>query len=102
MATIGQNTGSGKLDNNTPASSSDSDGFPGSLSEREARSYRPDGTFHRGTAVAVVAGDGSAIGSSLETIMADLLYEIRALRMGMIIQGTAADLDDGLDRLIRV
>lgn len=93
---------SGKADNNTHPSSSSVDTFPGSLGERQARSYRPDESQHRGTLLAVGNGDGSAVGASLETIMADVLAELRALRLAMVLQGTAADLGDAIDRSLRV
>lgn len=82
-----------KRDLNTPVSSSDADVLPGGLGERQARSYRPARAFHRGTAVAVVGSDGSAVGATLESLMEEVLYELRALRLGMTLAGTAEQVD---------
>lgn len=48
------------------------------------------------TAIAVVGEDGSAVAASVEDLLAELIYEVRALRMGLIVNEIAADLDDGL------
>lgn len=86
-----------KTDLNTHPSSSDLDLFPGSLAERQARSYRPDPQTHRGTAVAVVGSDGLAVGASLEGLLSAILYELRALRLGQVLSGVCEDLDDITD-----
>ena len=91
---------SGKPDTNVPATSSEYDELPSSLGERQARSYRYDSAYHRGTAIAVVGSDGAALGSGAEVILEDVLYELRALRVAMMIQGTAADLHDGVENTI--
>lgn len=89
------NPKSGKPDNNAPVSDSSTDTFPGSLAEREARSFREDTTMHRGTVVAVANSDGSKVGMSLEDTMDALLWEMRALRAGMIDAGTCNEVGDG-------
>ena len=93
MATI-------KPDLNVAATSSELDQFPGSLGERQARSYRRDDSYHRGTAVAVVGGDGASLSAGTNALLEELLYEVRALRVAMVAQGTAADLRDGVERTI--
>lgn len=82
-----------KRDLNAPVASSISDVLPGTLGERQARSYRQSKSYYRGTAVAVVGDDGAVIGGGLEEILGELLHEIRALRLGMVLAGTAEDID---------
>ena len=83
----------GKPDLNTRPTSTDQDAFPGSLAEREARAFRPAPEVHRGTALAVVGPDGSAVDASMETLLADLVAEMRALRQGMILAGSCVDVN---------
>lgn len=87
-----------KPDYNSRSTSSDTDEMPSSLGERQARSYRPDGTVWRGTKLAIGNSDGSDVGASLEDTMSGILYELRALRLGMILAGTAENVDE-LDSL---
>lgn len=89
-----------KPDDNSKATSSEFDGMPGSLGERQARSYRHDSSRYRGTALAVVGTDGLAVEAGVEDLLSDLLYEIRALRVAMMEAGTAADIEDGVENRI--
>ena len=86
-----------KPDLNTRPTSSEFDEFPGSLAERQARSYRPDPTVHRGTALAMVGPDGQPIARTTEEWLGVIAYELQALRAAMVLQGTAADLEDGVE-----
>lgn len=86
---------SGKPDLNTHPTSSDTDQFPGSLGERQARAFRPDPTVHRGTALAVMGSDGLALGSSTNDVLQDILLELRLMRMGQVFAGVCEDVVDG-------
>lgn len=87
----------GKEDLNTPVETSDSDVLPGGLGERQARSYRRARQYHRGTAVAVVGSDGETLGSDQEDLLAAILYELRALRLGLTASGISADIGDDVE-----
>ena len=89
-----------KPNDNSPVTSSETDVFPGSLGERQYRSYRYDPTRHRGVALAVVGSDGASISGGMEARIDDLLYELRALRVAMMWAGTAADLHDGVENTV--
>lgn len=89
-----------KPDDNSRPTPSDQDEFPGSLGERQYRSYRPDPNRHRGVAVAVVGGDGETISGDTNALLEEMLYEMRALRVAMMSAGTADDLHDGVENLI--
>lgn len=84
---------------------SDPTRLPPSVSDRQRAIFRrvpgveAEDSFPR-TAVAVVSGDGSTIGVSTETLLLELLYEIRALRLGLVLTGAAADLEDKAEGLI--
>lgn len=86
-----------KPDLNTHPTSTEFDELPGSLGERQARSYRRDPSVWRGTAIAVIGTDGEPLELSTNDLLTLVLYELRALRTAMVIKGTAADLDDGVE-----
>ena len=67
--------------------------FPSSAGDRERGKFRR-GPEARLTAVAVVDNDGNEIGSALFPSFDELIEEIRKLRFALMLQGTAADLDD--------
>lgn len=53
-------------------------------------------------AIAVVGPDGGGIEvMSLAELMGELIYELRALRVAMMLQGTAADLHDGVENTVQ-
>lgn len=91
---------SGKEDLNTHPTSSEFDEFPGSAGEREMRKFRRSPKFHRGVAIAVVGGDGAELGAGMESVLEELLYEIRALRVAMVMVGAAGDLGDGVENRV--
>ena len=69
--------------------------FPDSAGMRELGKFR-ESQYARLTAVAVVGDDGEPIGTATTATLDDLIEEIRLLRKALMLQGTAADLDDGL------
>ena len=75
----------GKEDLNTLSTSTEFDVLPGGLAERQARAFRPDPNYHRGTALAVVSGDGAAVGAGIEVLLSEMLMELRAIRVGIEI-----------------
>lgn len=89
-----------KPDDNTTVTPSAYDEFPGSLGERQYRSYRPAPSRHRGAALAVVGEDGQSLTAAAEATLEDLIYELRALRVAMMFAGTAADIGDGVEKLL--
>lgn len=65
--------------------------FPGSSGDRERGRHRPSG-YPRLTQTAVCNDDGSPILGGTEEKLDALLAEIRALRVGMVLKGTAEDI----------
>ena len=69
-------------------------GMSTGLRDREYGSYRASGRHPRDSAVAVVGDMGEAIGSNLEILFEELIYEIRLLRFALSATEMAADLGD--------
>ena len=65
--------------------------MPGSSGDRERGRFRPS-AYPRLTTVAAVNDDGSPILGGTEEKLDTLIAEIRALRVGMVLKGTAEDI----------
>ena len=69
--------------------------FPSAAGAREQGKFRPSAT-PKLVQVAVVNDDGSPIGTALVPSSEDLTFWVRAMYAGMVLQGTAVDVTDGL------
>lgn len=69
--------------------------FPGSAGGREQGKFRPSAT-PKLTQIAVVNDDGTQIGTALVPSNEEIAFWIRALYAGLIHQGQAVDVTDGL------
>ena len=73
-----------------------------SQSSRERGAYRRvPGARPYETVLAVAGADGSTIGASSEDLLADILYELRAMRLGMMASGLIEEVKDVDVRVLR-
>lgn len=74
--------------------------LPPSPEDRERAQWRRvpgvDEDNFPNTALAVVGADGVSVTRSVEDLLSELIYEVRALRFGLVVTELAADLNDGL------
>ena len=71
-------------------------------SSRERGAYRrPPGARPHETVLAIAGTDGEVIGASTEDLLADILYELRAMRLGMMASGLIEEVKDVDVRVLR-
>ena len=73
-----------------------------SQSSRErGASVRPAGARPYQTAWRIANFDGSQVGASSESVLEDILYELRAMRLGMMASGLIEEVKDVDVRVLR-
>ena len=70
--------------------------------DREKGLYRhPEGGRSFETFLATGNSDGSQIGAATESVLEDILYELRAMRLGMMASGLIEEVKDVDIRVLR-
>ena len=67
--------------------------FPGSAGDRERGKFR-ESAYPRLTTVAVVGDDGQPVGKTQHQLLEELLYEMRLIRLGLVVSGLATDMEE--------
>ena len=67
--------------------------YPGSAGDRERGKFRPS-SYPRLTQVAVADDEGQPVNRTVESLLEELVFEVRLLRHALVLQGMAADIED--------